>query len=418
MSFQGNQGEVDPLVGVGHEIPGADYGAQVVQLTQIQIAQIVSNAVSQALTHQMQQIRNSPSSATTPNHVTQNTTAAQQFQTPIKFNVPAFESDSTASWLTWSQRVLYQARVSGFENELTAAEGDGLIVGADVFDSSNVDPVRLRNAHVAWMTLINNCSGMALEIVQRSNAPNDAWRNLESYYRAKGTREILRLSHEINEKTMEPGGDPFKFMMEVDRLAADLHRLGDKSVTELRKCVIIVSGLSADFEMECRILENNPAGLNRAEIERVVGNQYNRLLRQQQDSKALSASKGAVTANRGKGKNRKLNRKFDGNCFNCGKKGHRAGDCRSTKKKSEKSGAADDKKEGSGSGMCYICGSEEHLAHRYCDLCKSLEHRTRDCEERGAEKGAMLAKLTVPAVPEVRVMAAMMGAARSDRKEE
>ena len=45
---------------------------------------------------------------------------------------------------------------------------------------------------------------------------------------------------------MEPGVDPFNFMMEIDRLliAADLHRLGDKSVTELRKCVIIVSGLS------------------------------------------------------------------------------------------------------------------------------------------------------------------------------
>ena len=215
---------------------------------------------------------------------------------------------------------------------------------------------------------------------------------------------------------MEPGSDPFKFMMEVDRLAADLHRLGDKSVTELRKCVIIVSGLSADFEMECRILENNPAGLNTAEIERVVGNQYNRLLRQQQDSKALSASKGTVTANRGKGKNRRLHHKFDGNCFNCGKKGHRAEDCRSAKKKSEKSGAADDRKEGGGSGRYYICGSEEHLAHRHCGLCKSLEHRTRDCEERGAEKGAMLAKLTVPVVPEVRVVAAMVGPARSDRK--
>ena len=217
---------------------------------------------------------------------------------------------------------------------------------------------------------------------------------------------------------MEPGGDPFKFMIEVDRLAADLHRLGDKSVTELRKCVIIVSGLSADFEMECRILENNPAGLNRAEIERIVGNQYNRLLRQQQNSKALSTSKGTVTANRGKGKNRRLHHKFDGNCFNCGKKGHRAGDCRSAKKMSEKSGAAGDKREGSGSGRCYICGSEEHLVHRHCGLCKSLEHRTRDCEERGAEKGAMLAKLTVPAVSEVRAVAAMVGTARGDRKEE
>ena len=280
-----------------------------------------------------------------------------------------------------------------------------------------MDPVRLRNAHVACMTLINSCSGMTLEIVQRSNTQNDAWRNLESHYRAKGTREILRLSHEINGKTMEPGGDLFKFMREVDRLAADLHRLGNQSVTELRKCVIIVSGLSADFEMECCILENNPAGLNRAEIERVVGNQYNRLLRQQQNSKALSASKGTVTANRGKGKNRRLHHKFDGNCFNCGKKGRRAGDCRSAKKKSEKSGAADDKKEGSGSGRYYICGSEEHLARRHCGLCKSLEHRRRDCEERGAQKGAMLAKLTVPAVPEVRAVAAMVGTVRGDRKE-
>ena len=281
MSFQGNQGEVGPLVGVGHEIPGAGDGAQVVHLTQIQIAQIVSNAGSQALAHQMQQIRNSSSSATAANQVTQNTTAAQQFQTPIKFDVPAFEGDSTASWLTWSLTVLYQARASGFENELTAAEGGGLSVGADIFDSSNVDPVRLRNAHVAWMTLINSCNGMALEIVQRSNAPDDAWRNLESHYRAKGTREILHLSHEVNGKTMEPGGDPFKFMKEVDGLAEDIHRLGNKSVTELRKCVIIVSGLSADFEMECRILKDNPAGLNTAEIERVVGNQYNRLLRRQ-----------------------------------------------------------------------------------------------------------------------------------------
>ena len=140
----------------------------------MQIAQIVSNAVSQALTHQMQHIGNSPPSATAANYVPQNTTAAQQFQTSIKFDVSAFEGNSTASWLTWSQRVLYQARASGFEDELTAAEGDGLSVGADVFDSSNVDPVRLRNAHVAWMTLINSCSGMTLEIVQRSNAPNDA----------------------------------------------------------------------------------------------------------------------------------------------------------------------------------------------------------------------------------------------------
>ena len=44
--------------------------------------------------------------------------------------------------------------MASFEAELTAAEGEGLSVGADVFDGNSVDPVRLRNAHEAWMTLI------------------------------------------------------------------------------------------------------------------------------------------------------------------------------------------------------------------------------------------------------------------------
>ena len=97
----------------------------------------------------MQQIGNIPPSATAANHVPQSTTAAQQVQTSIKYHVPAFEGDGTASWLTRSQRVLYQARASGFEDELTAAVGDGLSVGADIFDSSDIDRVRLRNAQVA-----------------------------------------------------------------------------------------------------------------------------------------------------------------------------------------------------------------------------------------------------------------------------
>ena len=94
---------------------------------------------------------------------------------------------------------------------------------------------------------------MTLEIVQRNKAPNDAWQNLESR-RAKGTREILYLLHEVHEKTMQTEEEPFQFMMENDRLAADLHRLGERSVTELRKCVINVAGLSADYEIEVRML--------------------------------------------------------------------------------------------------------------------------------------------------------------------
>ena len=72
---------------------------------------------------------------------------------------------------------------------------------------------------------------------------------------------------------MQSEEDPFQIMMEIDRLAADFYRLGERSVTERRTCVIIAAGLSADYEKEVRMLENNSTCLERAEIECVVGNQ-------------------------------------------------------------------------------------------------------------------------------------------------
>ena len=99
--------------------------------------------MSKALTQYTQQTSSNP-----PLAAAASTAAEQQVQSLIKFDVPVFEGDSAASWLSWSQRVVYQARAYGFEVDLTAAEGEGLSVGADVFDRSNVDLVRVRNEHV------------------------------------------------------------------------------------------------------------------------------------------------------------------------------------------------------------------------------------------------------------------------------
>ena len=40
-------------------------------------------------------------------------------------------------------------------------------------------------------------------------------------------------------------------MMELDRLAADIHRLDDRYVNELRKCVNVVAELSAYYDIKC-----------------------------------------------------------------------------------------------------------------------------------------------------------------------
>ena len=67
---------------------------------------------------------------------------------------------------------------------------------------------------------------------------------------------------------------------------------------------------------------------------------------------------------------------------------------------------------------CCVCGSEEHFAHKHCGSCKRLEQRTRDCEERDAEKGTMLAKINIPVSSELGLMAAMVRVAHGDCKEE
>ena len=138
-------------------------------------------------------------------------------------------------------------------------------------------------------------------------------------------------------------------MMEIDWLATGLHKLGDRFGTELRKYVIIVTVLSADYEIEVRMLANNSAGLESAEIERAVRNRYNRLFRRQHDLKALSASGGTTPADCGEKKRRPRNQ-FEGNCFNRRRKGHRAEECRRAKKKTEKSGDAPANKKAGGIG--------------------------------------------------------------------
>ena len=124
------------------------------------------------------------------------------------------------------------------------------------------------------------------------------------------------------------------------------------------------------------MLENNPTGIERTDIEPVVGNQFSRLLRQQHHSKVLSALKGTTAADR-REKTKKPRNRLEGSCFNCGRKYHRGEDCRSAKK-IEKSGDASPDKKSGGRGKLYVCGSEDPFSHKHCGLCRSLKHRTRD----------------------------------------
>ena len=128
--------------------------------------------------------------------------------------------------------------------------------------------------------------------------------------------------------------------------------------------MIIVGALSANYEIEVRMLENTPASLDRVEIERVVGNQYNRLLRQQHDSIALSASGSTV---RRIAKKRREDHATYLRATASTAEGRvtalRLAGARRRRLKKTVGGPAD-KKDG-GKGKYYVCGSDDHFAHTH-----------------------------------------------------
>ena len=118
-----------------------------------------------------------------------------------------------------------QARILGFAEELVAT--DEIRVRAEDFNSrQGIGLLRVKRASKAWLSLITTCKGTALEIVQSTDSPNAARRELLQRYRACGLKENSRLMRGFNSLKMELGGDPEKFIMRVDRVVRELRRVG------------------------------------------------------------------------------------------------------------------------------------------------------------------------------------------------
>ena len=162
----------------------------------------------------------------------------------------------------------------GFAEELTTHEGREITVGAEGFDASGVDPVRLRQARQAWTSLMTTCKGTARDLVKRAESPGGAWRLLNQHYRASGLKEKRCLAEEFNSMKTEIGVHPREFIMRVDSAAKELRRLG-KTVDEDDIVVVILYDGSSEYDTKVRLLEyGDDVKLLRNKILQSLTNQY------------------------------------------------------------------------------------------------------------------------------------------------
>ena len=131
---------------------------------------------------------------------------------------------------------------------------------------------------------------------------------------AGSIKEKRRLAGEFNSLKMEIGEHPREFIMRVDSAAKELRRL-EKPVDEDDIVVVILNGVSSEYDTEVRLLEcGDDVNPPRNKILQSLTNQYYRLQKQTSAAggKAFHASaRGSVTAT----------------CQLCRRPGHAADQC-------------------------------------------------------------------------------------------
>ena len=180
-------------------------------------------------------------------------------------------SGKEEDWDEWHKAYSSQARILDVAEELV--ETDEIRVGVDNFNSQGVNPMRAKRASEAWLSLIITCEDTALKILQSTDSPNAAWRELLQRYPARGLKDKSRLIREFNSLKMELGEGPKKLTTRGDRVAGELRQVG-KAVDEDDKNLAILNGLRQEYAVEWRMLEGRNNEPTRVRIEKVILNQY------------------------------------------------------------------------------------------------------------------------------------------------
>ena len=194
---------------------------------------------------------------------------------PIKIDFKEF-SREPEDWTTWSKVHRAQLSALGYADALTETAGDETKVNRDDFDRSSVDSNRLRKAQQAWVSSVPSCKGVAFDIVNAEESGSEAWANLVQHYQASGLKEHRFLTIDFYMMKMELGEHPRKFLLRVDQIVKELERV-DRPVDPKDIDIVILSGLTPQYDAEVRMLESPPDWPTREWIERAMINQYERL---------------------------------------------------------------------------------------------------------------------------------------------
>ena len=209
---------------------------------------------------------------------------------PIKIDFKEF-SREPEDWATWSKVHRAQLSAHGCADTLTETASDEMQVNRDDFDRGSVDPDQLHKAQQACVSLVTSCKRVAFDIVNAEESANEAWTKLVQPYQASGLKERLRLTIDFYMMKTELREHPRKFLLRVDQMVEELERV-NRPVDPNDIYIVILSGLTTQYDAEVCMLESSSDSPAREWIEVAVINQYEWL----ESEKPSSGSRAMLSA--------------------------------------------------------------------------------------------------------------------------
>ena len=261
---------------------------------------------------------------------------------PIKIDFKKF-SGEPEDWTTWYK--VDRAQVSALEcaDALTETAHNETKVNSDNFDRGSVDADRLHKAQQAWVSLVTSCKGVAVDIVNAEESASEAWAKLVQHHLASGLKKRRRLTIDFYMIKMEMGEHPRKFLLRVDQTVKELEQV-DLPVDPKDIDLVILNGLTPQYDAEVRMLESSSDWPTREWIERAVKKQYERL----ESEKSAVGSRAMLSA-----RGHRHNDTPPIRCPLCSRPGHSAFKCREfqiTRREKKENGYQRDGKHGGNGG--------------------------------------------------------------------
>ncbi|KAI2497189.1 gag-polypeptide of LTR copia-type [Fragilaria crotonensis] len=222
----------------------------------------------------------------------------------------------------------------------------------------------------AWTYLVASCTDKAYALIERCDGdPFKAWAILQEKYCATDAEENYpELDQAFNDCKLDgTKKDPELWFNDMDHLNMRLARINLKyQKDDLQLKSHMMSAMSNDYESVIIKFRGDLQETSLAKLRKEIVLQYKTLVK----TVGKSGSESVLNANVSK----QPWRKFKGTCRNCGKIGHKANECRSSKVESTE---VTTKGSGTPAGdkshvTCYNCQQKGHFANK-CTLPKKLK---------------------------------------------